>query len=95
MAVCRTPVPAVAVPALVAPPTRLFDIIARDIWENTFTQRDSAGVALRPTREGELFHLNKVHYLADALRPRSPKRDREYIGNVLESFVVIFLALIP
>ena len=68
------PVPAVAVP----PPTLLpFDILALDIWENTYTQRDSAGVALGPTREGVLIELDRVHYLADTLRPRSPKRNRE------------------
>lgn len=81
----RTPVPAVAIQAPVTalvvtpPPTQLFefDTIARDIWDNTLTQRDSCGVALGPTRDAVLFELDRVHYLADALRPRSPKRARE------------------
>ena len=80
--VCRTPharAPVPPQPPLPAAPSHVtFDSLARDIWDNCLTQRDSSGVELGPTRDVVLGELEKVHYLCDALRPRSPtKRSRE------------------
>ena len=55
-----------------------FNILAELIISHTYTQRDSAGEALGPTRDGLLEELDHLHYLCDSMGTRSPpKRTRD------------------